>query len=174
MKELILIRHAKSSWKFPDLPDFERPLNKRGKRDAPFIGDVLFKRIGTPDFIISSPATRAFSTAKKLSRSLNYPIDKIKKDIKIYLAEEVELLKIIKKLSDKYQKVILIGHNPGLTDLFNMLCHKTIENIPTCGSLHLKFTQDSWENIIRKTGEMTFFEYPKKYFVKEENTSENQ
>src|SRR5687768_1175410 len=112
MKELILVRHAKSSWKDQDLTDFERPLNKRGKRDAPFMGGLLKKITQSPDLIISSPAARALSTAKIIAKELDFPVDKIKKDIKIYLAEEVELFKIVKKISDKHQRIILVGHNP--------------------------------------------------------------
>lgn len=167
MRELILVRHAKSSWKHENLPDFERPLNKRGKRDAPLMASILGKESGKPDLIMSSPATRAISTAKIIARVIDYPFDKIKKEIKIYHAEEIELFKIIRKLSDKYQKVLLIGHNPGLTDLYNMLCNSPIENIPTCGIVNLKFPLTKWEDLIRKSGSLSYFEYPKKYLVPE-------
>jgi phosphohistidine phosphatase len=163
MKKLVLIRHAKSSWENEAQADFERPLNKRGKNDAPFMGEIIKNTIGTPQLIISSPAKRALSTAKKMAKKLNYQKDDIKTDLKIYHAEDTELIRIIKKISEKYDFVAIVGHNPAITEVANILGDSQIINVPTSGAVYIEFELDSWENIKIKSGHMVAFEYPKKY-----------
>jgi phosphohistidine phosphatase len=163
MKKLVLIRHAKSSWEDEKLADFERPLNKRGKKDAPFMGDIIKETVGKPQLIISSPAKRAFSTAKKIAKSLNYSKSEIKTDLKIYHAEDTELIRIIKKISDKYDFVALVGHNPSITEVANILGDSQIINVPTAGVVVMEFDLNLWEEIKIKSGKVITFEYPKKH-----------
>jgi phosphohistidine phosphatase len=160
-KKLYLIRHAKSSWKNISLDDFDRPLNKRGKNDAPIIGKLLKERINHIDLIITSPAKRTAETARIIGKNMDYT-KMILYDEKIYEASANDLLQIIRELDDKISNVLLVGHNPGLTDLVNYLSNEIISNIPTCGVVAIEF-KNTWMDIKVKDGKITFFEYPKKY-----------
>jgi len=162
MKTLYLSRHAKSSWRDPGLSDIDRPLNKRGKRDAPFMGKLLAEKGINPDLIISSPAKRARATAKIIASELNYDKEKIIFDKNIYEGTGRRLLEIISEIKEKYNFVMLFGHNPGLTVLSNNLSDRFIDNIPTCGVVALEFNT-SWKEIELNSAGFLFFEYPKKH-----------
>jgi phosphohistidine phosphatase len=162
MKTLYLVRHAKSSWKQPELSDFERPLNKRGKNNAPFMGKLLSDKGVNPELVISSPAKRASVTAKIIASEINYPEEKIVFDENIYEATGRNLLEIISGTEEKYNSVMLFGHNPGLTVLQNNLSDHFIDNIPTCGVVALEF-KTFWKEIELNTAGFIFFEYPKKH-----------
>jgi phosphohistidine phosphatase len=162
MKTLFLIRHAKSSQAEPGMKDFDRPLNDRGKKDAPLMGKILHQKKIKPDLLISSPAKRALSTAQKIAKEIDYPKAKIKKEAKIYEASVKTLLHIVNEIEDKNKNVFLFGHNPGFTDFLNYLTGDVIENIPTCGIAEIKFDADSWSEISRDTGKLVYFDSPKK------------
>ena len=162
MKYLYLVRHAKSSWDEPGLTDFERPLNQRGKKDAPLMGKNIAGKKIKPDLIISSPAQRARKTAIAFAEEFGIKKKEIIFDEKIYEATSSELFEVIRNFKDDYQTVMLFGHNPGLTNLSNTLTQKYIDNIPTCGIVALKF-DDDWKNIKPKSASQEFFEYPKLY-----------
>lgn len=165
MKTIYLVRHAKSSWKNPELDDFDRPLNKRGKRDAPYMGELLRKKGVAPDLLISSPANRAFTTAKQVAKALEYPLDKLMLDSGIYHASEKDLLRIVKNVPEHLNSVMLFGHNPGFTWFSNVLSGTNLENIPTSGAVQISFEHDSWKKIGAESGTLDWFEYPKKYFT---------
>lgn len=162
MRTLYLVRHAKSSWDFPALDDKDRPLNKRGKRDAPKMGQVLKQKGEMPELIISSPAKRAFSTAKKIAKELGYPAKNIEKDSKLYMADVENFFSVIKKTNKNVNKLMLISHNFGITYFANYISGSAIDNIPTCGAVRIDFEIDSWKKIEKKKGELIFFEHPKK------------
>lgn len=164
MKTLYLMRHAKSIWKDGSIKDFDRPLNKRGERDAPFMGKLMNKRGILLQEIISSPALRAFSTARLFCVGIEFPHQKVKVDNNLYASSSTEMLSVLKNLSENIESVLLIGHNPGLTDLFNYLSDLPIDNIPTCGIVELFFNKKSWQEIEFGSCRTGFFEYPKKYF----------
>lgn len=155
------MRHAKSSWGDLDLADFDRPLNDRGKKDAPRMGKRLKEKRITPDLMLSSPAKRALSTCKKIAEILNYPKERIETDSKLYHANENEMLDVIRNLPDKFETVMIFGHNPGLTDFVNSLMDQTIFNIPTCGVAACTLDIPSWKNADWKKGGMKFYDYPK-------------
>jgi phosphohistidine phosphatase len=165
MKTLYLVRHAKSSWDNPDQIDFDRPLNERGKKNAPRMGKRLKEKRVTPDMMISSPAERALATCIEMARVLGFPEEKIKTDKRLYHANEDQLLQVIKELRDSprdsEEVVILFGHNPGLTEFANALLNKDLENIPTCGVVAAKLNISTWKEAKFGCGEMEFFEYPK-------------
>ncbi len=163
MKKLYLLRHAKSSWNDPSLDDFDRPLNKRGKKDAPFMGNILTEMKIELDLILTSPSKRTLSTAKIILEKLNLSIKYLKEEEKIYLASENELLEIARNLDNEFIRVMIVGHNPGLTDLSNFLSKQKIDNIPTCGIVGLKAKINSWKEIDKNIFEQELFEYPKKY-----------
>ncbi len=161
MKELIIVRHAKSSWKDPSLDDRERPLNKRGERDAPEMGTRLAQRKERPDLIVSSPAVRALETARIIARKLGYPRKDIVLKDRLYGAGIVELLDVIRDADDSLVTLMLFGHNPGLTELANHLGPRPIPNLPTCGVLHLGFDTDTWSAVGYARGDEVLFDFPK-------------
>lgn len=163
MKTLYLVRHAKSSWKYPKLDDFERPLNKRGRRDAPFMGSILEKRGVKPDLIISSPANRAAMTARIIADIINYPLEGIYFSERVYGSSANRLLHIVGNLEDDVKKAMLVGHNPGLTELANYIGNTPTSNIPTSGVFCVDLDISSWTKIGGHGGKLKFFEYPKKH-----------
>jgi phosphohistidine phosphatase len=160
MKRLYLVRHAKSSWKDLSITDFERPLNKRGEKDAPLMGKLLKDKRLKFDLILSSPAGRTKDTATFIAKEIEYKSNIIF-DNGIYESSLKNLHLIIKHLNDKIMNVMLVGHNPELTMLVNYLSNDNIDNIPTCGVVALKFNGE-WKYISSKSCEILFFEYPKK------------
>jgi phosphohistidine phosphatase len=158
-KQLLLVRHGKSDWGNADLKDFDRPLNKRGKENAPEMAERLLKKGFKFDLIVSSPAKRAKSTAKYFAEA--YDFEHIIYDETIYEANTTALLKVVNGLSDGADTVIVFGHNPGFTDLANALSDADIYNIPTAGMVLISFPFDSWKMVSRGTGELVFFDYPK-------------
>ncbi|MBW8050762.1 MAG: histidine phosphatase family protein [Cytophagales bacterium] len=162
-KTLYIARHAKSSWTDPDLSDFERPLKKRGEKDAPMMGKILASKGVKPELIISSPAKRAITTAHILAKEIKYPIDKIVTNEEIYMASVSDLRDIIEQLNDSLKSVMLVGHNPGFTSLANYLTKHYFDNVPTTGVVAIGFDVSGWNKIKKNSGKVIFFEYPKKY-----------
>ena len=159
MKRLFLIRHAKSSWDDGALRDKDRPLNERGKRDAPKVGERLAKRRVKPDLILSSPATRALATAEIIAKKLDYKRSRIVVDDRLYAVEADELLDVIRQLDDGAECVLLIGHNPELTELAHRLFRK-ITHLPTCAVAKFTFDAKSWTGIGRDKPAKAALEYP--------------
>ena len=162
MKKLIVIRHAKSSWKDVTLPDHLRPLNKRGKRDGPAMGARLADRDLHVDRIISSPAVRALKTAKLIAREIDYPKKAIVIDDQLYPGDPASLMSLIRRLEERFDTVILVGHNPGLTTLVNWIGDDTIDNVPTCGVVEIVLPVDRWEEAGKEKASSVWFDYPKK------------
>lgn len=165
MKHLFLNRHAKSDWAQPTLTDFERPLNKRGVLDAPKMGKRLAKRGENIDLIVSSTANRAITTAMVIAKHINYPVENIREEPRIYEARVSELLEIVNTLDNKYNSVILFGHNPGFTDFADYLTGAGILNIPTCGICKISFDTDNWAEVSAHSGSMDYFDFPKREVV---------
>lgn len=163
MKTLYLLRHAKSSWEFSHLSDHDRPLNKRGRNDAPLMGEQLAKRNIKPDLIVSSPAVRAITTATLVSKEIGYGLEKIAIDEKAYQAGPDDLLEIIQNTPPEVEELVLVGHNDGMTDLVNQLSPTYIDNVPTAGIVSLSFDTSSWKDVSLKNARFNFFDYPKNY-----------
>lgn len=163
MKKLYLVRHAKSSWEENSLRDYDRPLNNRGERDAPFMGELLSKQGIKPGIIVSSAAVRAYETARIFAEKFDYPEALIFKEKSVYEADALNLLDIIRDTDDEYLSLMLFGHNPGMTYLSNYLTAQRIENMPTCSVAAIEFDLDSWRKLEPESGKLTAFEYPKKY-----------
>ena len=160
MKYLTLLRHAKSSWKDPACDDFDRPLNKRGRQDAPLIGQRLAILGEVPEIIISSPAKRARRTAELVAAAMPYQSSTILYEPRIYEAGLGTLFELVSQLDEDWQNVMLVGHNPGLTDLANALAPCKLDNIVTCGVVKLAFRVDSWRDIQFNSGRLLFYDYP--------------
>jgi len=162
VKTLVLVRHAKSSWDDAQIADRDRPLNKRGQRDAPMMGERLAQRGIDPERIISSPATRALATAQIIAEAIGYPLDEIVIDETLYGAGVGGWLRAIQSLDDELDCAMFFGHNPGLTDLVNHLSLDYIDNVPTCGIIELEYAVPSWTQVGRVKPQRAEFDYPKK------------
>lgn len=150
MKTLYLLRHAKSSWKDADLADFDRPLNERGRRAAPFMGRLLRERGSEIDLIVSSPAKRAKKTAKLFLEAAGYETD-ILYDQRIYEASPNTLIYVLSELDDRFSSVMLVGHNPGMEGLIRALTDR-IEPMPTAAIAIIKLGVDTWAELAAGTG----------------------
>lgn len=160
-KKLYLLRHAESNWGQQDFPDFERKLNEQGKLDAPIMGKRLAARDASPDIVIASTAKRAIETAKIITQAIGFNKEEIKENRKLYLASTKEILNIILSIDDANSSAMLIGHNPGFTELANSLSDLKIDNMPTCSIFCVEFKVDSWKEISQAQGKYKFFDYPK-------------
>ena len=164
MKNLYLTRHAKSSWGNPGLADIDRPLNGRGKKAAPLMGKLIVDRGENPELLISSPANRAFSTAKEFAKEMGCAETNIIVNRAIYGAGAQQLLNLVQDVDDLYNSIMLFGHNPTFTSFCNMLSGENILNIVTCGVVRIDFEFSSWKNIDFNSGRMIYYEYPKKIY----------
>jgi phosphohistidine phosphatase len=161
MKTLFLIRHAKSNWDGAALPDKNRPLNDRGQRDAPKMGERLARREVKPDLILSSPATRALKTAEIIAKKLDYRRKDIVVNERLYAVGADDLLDVIHKLGDKLERVMLFGHNPEITELAHRFSSE-ITHMPTCAVAEFTFDAKSWSNIGKVRPAKVALDYPKK------------
>ena len=162
MKLLTLIRHAKSSWRDSDLPDFERPPNKRGRRDAPLMAKRLAASGQLPELLISSPAERAATTAGVMAAALGWEKEHIVWERSLYLASTGQLLDAVLGLDDGIGHAALVGHNPGITNLADVLADARIDNVPTCGVVRLRLAIESWREARYGCGTVIDFDYPKR------------
>lgn len=161
MKRLLICRHAKSSWSQSDLRDFDRPLNKRGERDAPEMGRRLAARGLRPDLICASPAVRALATAHHYAQQLHYPLPQIRTNPAQYAANVPILLQLVQETEAVVALLMVVGHNPESTALANVLGSLMIGNIPTSGIVALDFAVDSWQQVAPGKGTLLFFDFPK-------------
>lgn len=161
MKTVILVRHAKSDWSDASLSDFERPLNERGKRDAPVMAQRLKDKKIKLDAIIASPAKRAAKTAKCFAEIFDIKKDKIDFKEKLYLAEPSTFYAVIENADNKHDCIAVFSHNFGITDFANMLTNTRIDNIPTCGVFAINVKADKWSDFKDAEKEFLFFDYPK-------------
>lgn len=155
-----MLRHAKSSWEFADLSDHDRPLNNRGKRDAPKIGKRLLKEGLVPHLIISSSAIRAHSTAKKVAKACGYE-EEILIDPTLYDSGHSQYLNALRNQEDRYDIIMLVGHNPISEHLVEVLTGEIV-TMPTCAIACIRLPIRSWRQIIVKTkGELLNLWRPK-------------
>ena len=157
------MRHAKSSWDFEELSDHDRPLDNRGRKDAPLMGRELVSREITIDLLMSSTAVRALTTATLVARELEYDTEKIAIEEAIYKADKQELLNIITSIPNQFDDVMLIGHNNTITELANLLSPDLIPEIPTAGVVALSFECSTWREITKENAALRFFDYPKNH-----------
>ena len=161
-KTLFLVRHAKSSWDDPTLDDINRPLNKRGKIDAPEMGRRMAAYKVKPGHVVSSPALRARKTAEAIAEELGFKKSDIDINQLMYTWESDALLDIVKVLDDAHGSVMMVCHNPAVTELVNELTGEEIANVPTCGVAVIRFNAGKWSEIKKEKGELLSFDYPKK------------
>ncbi len=160
-KTLLIVRHAKSSWDIGTLNDFERPLNDRGKRDAPVMAKKLKDRNILIDAFVASPAKRAKKTAEFFIEAYNRDKEDIIFISKLYHAPADIFFEVAEELQDHFNTVAVFSHNPGITEFVNMLTEDIrLDNMPTCGIFAVKF-QGAWKNFKKVKKEFLFFDYPK-------------
>ena len=160
MKQLFIVRHAKSDWD-NELEDYDRPLSQRGHNDAP----IMAKRISSmgykPDMLISSSARRAISTARYFAMEFGYPNDCILQEREIYDIGQRFTLDLITKLSPSVNSVMIFGHNPDHSYVATYLSNEQIGNLPTCAVVGIQFDTDDWSNIKSSTTKLLCYELPK-------------
>ncbi|MEL7220784.1 MAG: histidine phosphatase family protein [Bacteroidota bacterium] len=165
MKKLILVRHAKSSWRDISLRDHDRPLNGRGKRDGPFMARLLAARHKDQPILVSSTANRAYTTAKYFAEAFGQSEAGIRLEDAIYEASTMTLQQVIAGLKPDWDTVVLFGHNPGFTMLANLFYgDKYIDNLPTCGIVEILGEEvTDWNDFSPTTAQVTAIHYPKQY-----------
>jgi len=161
MKTLFLVRHAKSSRDDPSLPDRERPLDDRGKRDAPKMGKRLAKRHAKLDLLVSSPALRALTTAHLIADEMGYKRKDIVVDDRLYASSPDDLLAVIRALDNKLDRVMLVGHNPEFSNLAHRLSSEIVD-MPTSAVIEYHFDTKAWTDVGEVEPAKTVLDYPKK------------
>lgn len=159
MKRLYFSRHAKSDWGYPRLDDHDRPLNERGRRDAPIMAVRARANISHIDLCISSTAKRAKSTAKAYRKVFNF--NEYIKEPRIYSAYLDDILDLILEIPDKYSSAILFGHNPTFTEVYNHFSKDYLDNLPTCGFFGMTSTASFWQDVDHNNTTIDFLMMPK-------------
>lgn len=159
MRILYIVRHAKSSWADPDMSDFDRPLNERGLHDAPMMAQRFDDRLEAVDLLMSSPAKRAITTANAFSSALgNAPVHEIPE---LYLSTSRSILSIVEKLPDGVRHAMLFGHNPGVSELVELLTGNGIGDMPTCATVRIDLHVETWQEVASGTGTTKWWDTPK-------------
>lgn len=162
MKDLILIRHAKSDWNDPSLDDYDRPLNSRGKKAAPLIGKALAKRGVLPEIVITSDAVRAFSTASLIIAEIGYPEEDVIHDDRLYLAGPAPLLRVVQEIDEGCQSAMMFGHNPGFHLFANMLLREEwIDDLVTCAVVRISLNTQYWGAVDAGCGKLVEHIWPR-------------
>jgi phosphohistidine phosphatase len=161
MKYLLLMRHAKSSWAEAGQPDFDRPLNDRGLRDAPEMGKRIAAHKFQPELMMASPAKRTTKTAKEVAKQIGYKESLIEFERVMYDAHTDEIIYLLRNLDDELKRVMMVGHNPTFTGLVGILTQSLIENMPTAGVALISFDISSWHQVAPRTGKLEWFDFPK-------------
>lgn len=161
MKQLLIIRHAKSSWDLTALTDYDRQLNERGHNDAPMMAKRLLEKHIAIDAFVSSTAVRALTTATYFAATYQQTEKAILQFDELYNASANTILKVISGLSKNIETAALFAHNPGVTDFANTLTTTQIDDMPTCGIFAVKAQCDSWADFKSAKKEFWFFDYPK-------------
>lgn len=161
MKQLFIIRHAKSSWDIGVLNDFDRTLNERGHTDAPIMAKRLVDKNIAIDLFVSSPAIRAFTTASYFAQQYHKDEGDILKVPELYNATPPTFFKTIAGLDSKFNSIALFSHNPGITEFANQLTKTHIDDMPTCGIFAIQIHTNSWKDFKSAKKEFLFFDYPK-------------
>ena len=165
MKKIYFIRHAKSSWNEAGLSDFERTLNKRGKKDVPFMASRLKSFNVMPDLVLSSSAKRAKKTAQMICETIGYDKDKLSIQDCLYDSSYDIYRYLLETLDDTLTSIFIIAHNPTITEVAERLSGSILTNMPTCSIVCVEFDIESFKNIKEEGGKVLFFDYPKKHKI---------
>lgn len=160
-KTLVIIRHAKSTWNYEGIADYDRPLKQIGIINTQNIARKILEYDIHPDLVISSPANRALHTAMIVAREMGYPLEKVTINPVLYGESDSEALEMIKEIDEAYHHLFIFGHNPVFTSLPNLFFKKRIDNLPTSGAAILQFNANSWKEISRKNVTLELMFFPK-------------
>lgn len=161
MKTLYIVRHAKSSWEYSGIEDIDRPLKKRGIKDAHLISKYLSKKIKRPDVFVSSSANRALHTGIIFCENLNFPLANFQINKQLYSFSDGYLKKTVYALDDGFDSAIIFSHDHGINTFVNEFGNKPIAHVSTCGVIGIKFDEKHWKNIRR--GKTFMIEFPKNH-----------
>jgi len=161
MKTLYIVRHAKSSWKYDDVQDIDRPLKERGIKDAHLMSKFLATKLNKPDVFISSSANRALHTAIIFCENFGYPLANLKIKKQLYSFSDGYLVKTIKALDDSFDSAIIFTHDHGINTFVNKFGSKPIADVSTCGIIGIQFENNHWKSI--KKGTTILVEFPKNH-----------
>ncbi|MDQ6961857.1 MAG: histidine phosphatase family protein [Mariprofundaceae bacterium] len=162
MRTLILTRHAEANWGQAGMADFDRPLNAQGLQDAALMSDQLASSDVNVQKIMSSTAKRAHSTTSYFAKALGISTEQINYQKDLYLASPTMLLKKISLCSDQISQLMVVSHNPGLSELIEILTHRYMHDLPACAVMAIRFDLEHWADIVTGQGEVIYDEYPKK------------
>ncbi|WP_438951837.1 SixA phosphatase family protein [Porticoccus sp.] len=161
MKTIALVRHAKSSWKDTMLSDLDRPLNRRGRLNAPEMGRRLQAQPVSLKRVFTSPAVRATETAEWLMPSLGLSAANLEIVTALYTFNYEDILSWLRSLDRDADRFLLICHNPAITDMVNFLALMQVEKIPTCGVALLEVAVNDWQDLGAGMAELSYFDFPK-------------
>jgi phosphohistidine phosphatase len=159
VKTLFLLRHAKSSWKDQSLPDFERPLNRRGKRAAADVGRYLKHELIVPELVVSSPALRARETIERLAKAAKWNVE-VRFDQRIYEAGGLGLLEVISQIENERKNALLVGHNPGIEELLMLLTGDS-KRVPTAALAKIELKSSKWTTAADKRAKLAWLIKPR-------------
>ncbi len=161
MKKIIFVRHSKSSWDNMYIQDHDRELNKRGRRDSVFMAKKL-KELGyTPEIIIASSAVRALTTAKNISEVLG--VSDLRIENHLYSCSRKTIIDYVNALEAEASTILIVNHNPTITDIFNSYTSEYLYNVPTTGIFEVEFDIDNWKDVKSDNGKIVNYIYPKMY-----------
>jgi|WetSurMetagenome_2_1015567.scaffolds.fasta_scaffold62982_2 phosphohistidine phosphatase len=163
MKTLYIVRHAKSGWENGITKDFERTLSDRGLRTAPVMAKVLKEKKVVPDLVITSPATRALTTAKLFCVILGYPESRIEEKMELYDTEAGTVLETLKQIPDECRTAMIFGHNPSLMEFSSFFGGKKIDSLVPCGVIRIDLDIGSWKESAYQSGKNIWYEMPEKH-----------
>ena len=158
---LTLMRHAKSSWDDPSLSDHDRPLNARGERDAPEMGQRLKARGIRPSLLLASTARRTTETARAVARAIGFPLEFIHRERDLYLASAADIMDVIYAQDPTFRHVLVVGHNPGISDLADRLSDGVTGDMPTAALITLEADVDDWRGFVHAARTVVGYDYPK-------------
>ncbi len=170
MKTVYIVRHAKSSWKYENIKDVDRPLKKRGISDAYLVAKNLSKKIKKPDVFVTSSANRALHTSVIFSDEFKYPLSNLKIKKSLYSFSDGYLIKTIKALDDSFDSAMIFSHDHGINTFVNAFGNKKIQHVPTCGVIAIQFDIKHWKNLNsdRSNGKTILIDFPKNYKPKKQ------
>jgi phosphohistidine phosphatase len=162
MKTLLIMRHGKSSWDDPLLNDFDRPLLKKGQLRTQMIAEFMAEQQLSPELIISSPAVRAYETAVIVADAFGYSTDTISMNSDLYFVDTDKYSEAVYGVSDEINTLMIVGHNPMITEFCNMFLAETIDNLPTSGLCAVRLDTGSWTEIHSCKSTVSHLMFPKK------------
>lgn len=161
MKTIYIVRHAKSSWEYSGIADIDRPLKKRGIKDAHLMSKFLSQEIARPDVFVSSSANRALHTGVIFCENFEYPLSNLQIKRQLYSFSDGYLVKTVKALDDGFNSAIIFSHDHGINSFVNKFGSTPISHVATCGIVGIQFDEKHWKNI--KKGKTILVEFPKNH-----------